>query len=160
MSTTLHQASNRFEKYLALSLEDAVRSGVIDAKKRSAMGEVGAFLVPVSQKGTSSNAKGPRPALGQGLVPRLAQGPGLGPAQEQDKRVDVRLGGRGLGDDVIKCVFRALSKARLIAYIRDIDVHANDLTCGGVVAICDAFLGVKHKKGSRRQSQKSGGLGE
>ena len=166
MSTSLFQASNKFEKYLAHNLEDAVRNGVIDQQQRAKLGEVGAWLVPVYQKGVSANVKGgtrsaqrpglgplaQRPGLGSGAG--IAQGPGLGLEQEKDKRIDIRLGGRGLGDAMIKCVFRALAQARLIAYVRDIDVHANDLTCEGVMAMCDAFLGVKSKKGSKKMSQK------
>ena len=114
--------------------------------------------------GSSARATGGQlQKLGLGYKPTPGQGPGSD--QEDDKRVDLRLGGRGLGDDVIKCVFQALSKARLIAYVRDIDVHANDLTCEGVVAMCDAFLGSSagagkgSRKGSRRLSQLSTGLG-
>ena len=179
MSTSLYLASSKFEKYLARALEDGVRSGAIDEKKRNAMGSVGAFLVPVYQKGITAKANVKRPGQGPGSSARATGGqlqklglgykptPGQGPGsdQEDDKRVDLRLGGRGLGDDVIKCVFQALSKARLIAYVRDIDVHANDLTCEGVVAMCDAFLGSSagagkgSRKGSRRLSQLSTGLG-
>jgi hypothetical protein len=73
--------------------------------------------------------------------------------QEKDKRIDVRLGGKGLGDEVIRCVFNALSKAHLIAYVRDVDVHANHLTCDGAVAICDAFLGTpRHRRPGRKNA--------
>lgn len=52
----------------------------------------------------------------------------------------LRLGGRGLGDDMVSAVFKAISCSSITACLVDADLQGNRLTCAAIAVICDSLL--------------------